>query len=360
MKIGKHEIQYPIIQGGMGIGVSWDQLAGNVSLEGGLGVISTVGTAYYKFPKFLGNNINKTPLDEYFCSTEALKEIFIEARKICGNKPLAANIMVVLSDYEKNVVDACCSGVDIIISGAGLPTRLPEFTKNYPDVALVPIVSSVRALKLICKKWSKYNKIPDAIVVEGPLSGGHQGFKFKDCFKDEYQLENILPPIIEEAKNWGNIPIIAAGGIWDKNDIDKFLNIGCAGVQMGTRFVTTTECDTSLGHKNALINCSESDITLKESPVGLPSRSITSNLHKMISNGTAPKISCRSNCVAPCNHGQEAKKIGYCIADRLADAIFGKNTGLYFTGSNGYKATEIISVKELIGKLLYGEDFKLK
>lgn len=357
MRIGKYEIEKPIIQGGMGVGISWDKLAGNVSLEGGLGVISAVGTGYYQDKKFSKKNIQDKPYsEENFYSKEALAEIFKNARKICGDKPLAVNILYAQSGYGRVVKDACEAGADIIITGAGIPTNMPEFTKDYPDVALVPIVSSARALKLICKKWKRYNRLPDAVIVEGPLSGGHQGFKYEDCFKDEYQLENIVPPVIEEAKNWGSMPIIAAGGVWDKQDIDKFLEMGCAGVQMGTRFIGTFECDASDTLKGVIIDADEKDIKLLKSPVGLPARGVVTNLQKSIEEGTAPKVACISNCVAPCNRGEEAKAVGYCIADRLSDAYLGKiDTGLFFTGANGYKVKKLISVKELMDKLTNGE-----
>ena len=357
MRIGKYEIEKPIIQGGMGVGISWDQLAGNVSLEGGLGVISAVGTGYYQDKKFSKKNVQDKPYsEENFYSKDALVEIFKNARKICGDKPLAANILYAQSDYGRVVHDACEAGANIIITGAGIPTNMPEFTKDFPDVALVPIVSSARALKLICKKWKRYDRLPDAVIVEGPLSGGHQGFKYDDCFKEEFQLENIVPPIIEEAKNWGNMPIIAAGGVWNKQDIDKFLDMGCAGVQMGTRFIGTYECDASDALKNVIINAEEKDIKLLKSPVGLPARGVITNLQKAIEAGTAPKVACISNCVAPCHRGEEAKAVGYCIADRLSDAYLGKvDTGLFFTGSNGYRIKELISVKELMDKLTNGE-----
>jgi len=357
MRIGKYEIEKPIIQGGMGVGISWDRLAGNVSLEGGLGVISAVGTGYYQDKKFSKKNVQNKPYsEENFYSKEALIEIFKNARKICGDKPLAVNILYAQSDYGRVVHDACEAGADIIITGAGIPTNMPEFTKDYPDVALIPIVSSARALKLICKKWKRYNKLPDAVIVEGPLSGGHQGFKYDDCFKEEFQLENIIPPVIEEAKNWGSMPIIAAGGVWDKKDIDKFLAMGCAGVQMGTRFIGTFECDASDSFKKIIINAEEKDIKLLKSPVGLPARGVMTNLQKTIVDGTAPKVACISNCVAPCNRGEEAKAVGYCIADRLSAAYMGDTeTGLFFTGTNGYKVKELITVKELMEKLTNGE-----
>lgn len=217
LKIGKYEIKHPIIQGGMGVGISWDKLAGTVSLEGGLGVISAVGTGYYQNKEFAKKLARDKPVDAInFYSRDALFEIVKNARKICGEAPLAANILYACNDYGRIVQDACEAGINIIITGAGIPTNMPEFTKEYPDVALIPIVSSARALKLICKKWKRYNKLPDAIIVEGPLSGGHQGFSYDDCFKEEFQLENIVPPVLEEVKQWGDIPVIAAGGIWDK------------------------------------------------------------------------------------------------------------------------------------------------
>lgn len=358
MKIGKYEIKHPIIQGGMGVGISWDRLAGTVSKEGGLGVISAVGTGYYKSENVHIITRKDKPKDvANFYSKDALNEIVKNARKICGDAPLACNILYAINDYGRVVKDACEAGVNIIITGAGIPTNMPEFTKDYPDVALVPIVSSARALKLICKKWKRYNKIPDAVIVEGPLSGGHQGFKYEDCFKEEFQLENIVPPVIEEAKNWGeDIPIIAAGGIWDKNDIDKFLNLGCAGVQMATRFIGTHECDADIALKKVLIDSKEEDIKLMKSPVGLPARAVRTNLQFSIENKTAPKVACISNCVAPCHRGVEAKAVGYCIADRLGAAYQGDlDTGLFFTGSNGYRMDKIISVHELMEKLIKGE-----
>ena len=358
LKIGKFSVQFPIIQGGMGVGISWDQLAGNVSKEGALGVVSSVGTGYYHDKSFSHKNVNDKPYtEENFYSKDALFDIVKNARKICGDKPLACNVLYASNDYGRIVTDACEAGVDMIITGAGLPTNMPEFTKNFPDVALIPIVSSARALKLICRKWKRYNKLPDAIIVEGPLSGGHQGFTYEQCAQDEFQLENIILPVIEEAKNWGNIPIIAAGGIWDKKDIEKFISLGCAGVQMGTRFIGTVECDAHANFKDVILNADEEDIKLFKSPVGLPARGVRTNLQTMIENKTAPKVACISNCVAPCKQGIEAKAVGYCIADRLSDAYMGKTeSGLFFTGSNGYRLKNLITVKELIQKLVHGEN----
>jgi len=359
LKIGKYTIDVPIIQGGMGVGISWDQLAGSVSHEGGLGVISSVGTGVYQnrayIDKVAGDN---RPVDTVnFYSSKALHKIFENARKLCGDRPLAANVLYAINDYKQVVIDSCKAGANIIITGAGLPLTMPECVKDFPDVAIVPIVSTAKALKILCRRWQKsHGRLPDAVIVEGPLSGGHQGFKYEECFLPENQLEAILPSVLAEAKEWGDFPVIAAGGIWDHQDIVRMLELGANGVQMGTRFIGTLECDASEVFKQTIINATEDDIKLFKSPVGYPARGVKTNLHKMIEAGTAPKVACISNCVAPCNRGEEARAVGYCIADRLSDAYDGDiEKGLFFTGSNGYKLKEIISVKALFEKLIKGE-----
>ncbi len=358
LKIGKYTIDKPIVQGGMGVGISWDQLAGTVSAEGGLGVISAVGTGYYKNKEYAGKLVSNRPLsEENFYSKEGIEAIIDNARKICGDKPLAANILYAINDYARVVRDACEAGIDIIITGAGLPTNMPEFTEGYPDVALVPIVSSAKALKIICKRWKKrYDRIPDAVVVEGPKSGGHQGFTYEQCKLPENQLENIVGPVVEEAALWGEIPVIAAGGVWDKSDIEDMLSRGACGVQMGTRFIGTFECDAHANFKKVLLDAKKEDIVLMSSPVGYPAQGVVTNLTQMVEKREGPAIKCISNCVAPCNRGKEAKVVGFCIADRLSDAYEGNiETGLFFSGTNGYRLDKIISVKELMQKLTEGE-----
>ncbi|OQX75084.1 MAG: 2-nitropropane dioxygenase [Campylobacteraceae bacterium 4484_4] len=359
LKIGKYTIKHPIFQGGMGVGISWDRLAGTVSKEGGLGIISSVGTGYYQNEAFIQRAIDERPYEAInFYSPTALIEIFKNARKICGDAPLGCNVLYAINDYGRVVRDACEAGADMIITGAGLPTNMPEFTADFPDVALIPIVSSAKALKIICKRWSqRYNRLPDAIVVEGPKSGGHQGFTYEQCFMEEYQLENLIAPIKEEIKKWGDFPLIAAGGIWDHEDIVKMMELGADGVQLGTRFIATEECDASDAFKQVLIDAKEEDIELLKSPVGYPARGVHTKLLDLVAKREGPPIKCISNCVAPCHRGEEAKQVGYCIADRLSDAYLGRTeTGLFFTGSNGYRIKEIITVKELMHKLLHGED----
>lgn len=358
LTIGKHTIERPIVQGGMGVGISWDQLAGHVSLEGGLGVISCVGTGYYHDKQFAQKLSYGRPLgSENFYSREATFEIFANARKICGDKPLGANILYAINDYGRAVRDACEAGADIIITGAGLPTNMPEFTEDFPDVALVPIVSSAKALKIICKRWEqRYGRLPDAVILEGPLSGGHQGFTYEQCFMEEFQLENLVEPVVAEAKEWGDMPVIAAGGIWDHADIVRMIGLGARGVQMGTRFIGTHECDAGDVFKKVLLDAEEGDIQLLKSPVGYPARGVRTPLIEAVEHRQGPAIRCVSNCVAPCRQGEEAKAVGYCIADRLADAVAGdEKNGLFFSGSNGYRINEIISVKELMNRLSDGE-----
>lgn len=359
LKIGKFTINIPIIQGGMGVGISWDKLAGTVSKVGGLGVVSAVGTGYYEDKKYSKKNINERPLTEgNFYSRDGLEAIYKNARKICGNKPLGINILYAINDYARVIKDACEIGFDVIITGAGLPTNMPEFTKDFPNIALVPIVSSAKALKIICKRWKqRYDKTPDAVVVEGPKSGGHQGFTYEQCTMEEFQLENLIKPVKEEIKKWGNFPLIAAGGVWDNQDIKQMVALGADGVQMGTRFIGTYECDASEEFKKVILDAKKEDISLLKSPVGYPARGVLTNLLDLVKKREGPKIKCISNCVSPCKRGQEAKIVGYCIADRLSDAYMGKvETGLFFTGSNGYKLNEIISVKELMDKLVNGEN----
>lgn len=358
LKIGKYVIEKPIVQGGMGVGISWDKLAGTVSKEGGLGVVSSVGTGYYENKKYAHKLASDRPLHESnFYSKDGFEAIMKNARKICSDKPLAVNILYAINGYGDVVRNACELGADIIITGAGLPTNMPEFTEGYPDVALVPIVSSAKALKIICKRWKgRYNRLPDAVVLEGPKSGGHQGFSYEDCKKPENQLENLVEPVVAEAKKWGDIPVIAAGGVWDKKDIEQMMSLGASGVQMGTRFIGTHECDAHDNLKKVLLDAKEEDIQLMKSPVGYPAQGVVTNLTHLVEKREGPAIKCISNCVAPCNRGVEAKEVGFCIADRLSDAYLGKlDTGLFFSGTNGYRLNEIISVKELLEKLTEGE-----
>jgi nitronate monooxygenase len=358
LKIRNLEVPYPIIQGGMGIGVSWDKLAGTVARNGCVGIVSAIGTGY-RYADLPGMRGGRPDQPENLNSSEALKRILKSALEIAGDKGVVGvNILCAINEYDRVVKDAVEGGAKLIISGAGLPLGLPGLVGDA-DVALVPIVSSARALKLICKTWErKFNRLPDAVVLEGPESGGHQGFSLEQCVDPAFSLAALLPSVIEERNLWGDFPVIAAGGVWDRADIDQMLALGAGGVQMATRFIGTFECDAHQGFKEVILQSTQASIALHGSPVGMPARGVLTALHRRIIEGTAPKIKCISNCVAPCERGKGAVRVGYCIADSLGDSRAGeKESGLFFTGSNGWKLEQLIPVRDLVGEIT--EDYGL-
>jgi nitronate monooxygenase len=352
LKIRNLDLAYPIQQGGMGVGISWEGLAGAVAHEGCVGLVSAIGTGYHGSanPKMrLGRPDGTDALNP----PKALEWIIRAARERAeGRGAVGVNILCAIEGYESAVRASLAGGAQMIVSGAGLPLALPGYVGDA-DVALVPIVSSGRALSVICKQWQrKYNRLPDAVVLEGPESGGHQGFSHEGCADPAHTLEAILPEVIEERNKWGDFPVLVAGGVWDHADIQRFLALGADGVQMGTRFIGTFECDASPLFKEVILRAKAEDIGLMKSPVGLPARGVRTNLQRNIEAGTAPQIRCVSNCLSPCGHGKGAMAVGYCIADRLADAMKGdQENGLFFTGSNGAKLNELVSVRDLIEEL---------
>ncbi|MCH7478776.1 MAG: nitronate monooxygenase [SAR324 cluster bacterium] len=352
LKIRNLSIEIPIVQGGMGVGISWDNLAGAVAKAGCMGTVSSVGTGYWNTKEV--RTINGRPLKPVnFHHSGNFKAIIRSAlEKSEGKGAVGANILVALTDYERQVRDAVEAGAQYIICGAGLPLRLPEYA-GHADVALIPIVSSARVVDLICKRWKRNGRLPDAVILEGPKSGGHQGYTYEQCLDPAFQLDALTPSVLEACKTWGNIPLIVAGGIWDRKDIEKYLDMGVSGVQMATRFIGTHECDASKLFKKVILDSTKSDIKLIKSPVGYPARGIaTTPLLQRVLSGVRPKIPCISNCVTPCDHGKESNRVGYCIADSLGDARNGiYETGLFFSGSNGYRLNHMQSVQELIDKL---------
>ena len=358
LRIRNLQVPYPIIQGGMGIGVSWDHLAGSVARSGCVGIVSAIGTGY-RYPGLAKTRSGRPDQPENLQSTEALRRILHDALATAqGHGAVGVNVMVAINDYQRVVRESVEAGAQIIISGAGLPLALPEFVGDR-DVALVPIVSSARALKLICKTWDrKYHRRPDAVVLEGPESGGHQGFSLEQCTDPAYALDALLPSVVQERDQWGDFPVIAAGGVWDRGDIDRLMAAGAGGVQMGTRFIGTFECDAHSNFKEVILQSSKATIALHGSPVGMPARGVMTALHRRIVDGTAPRIRCISNCLAPCEHGKGAIKAGYCIADCLGDSRGGdKESGLFFTGSSGWRLDELIPVRDLVGEIT--EDYGL-
>ncbi len=345
LKIGDLTAKLPIIQGGMGIGISLSGLASAVANEGGVGVIATAGIGMLE-PDFSTNWLE--------ANIRALKKEIKKARELTKGI-LGVNIMVALSNYADMVRTAIEEEIDIIFSGAGLPLNLPQFLKGSTKTKLAPIISSGRAASIICKKWSeKYNYLPDAIVVEGPRAGGHLGFKQEQINNPEYSLEKLIPEVIKAVKPFEErykkpIPVIAAGGIYTGEDIYNFLKLGASGVQMATRFVTTYECDASIKFKQTYIDSSKEDIVIIKSPVGMPGRAIKNKFIDDANKGEKKPFKCPYHCIITCDY----KNSPYCIALALLNARKGNlEHGFAFAGENAYRAKGIISVKELIESLI--------
>ncbi len=345
LRIGNLTARIPVIQGGMGVGISLAGLAAAVSNEGGIGVIAAAGIGMPEsdfFTNYLGANIR------------ALKKEIKKARKLTKGI-LGVNIMVALSNYADMVTTAVAEGIDIIFSGGGLPLDLPQLLKSESGPKLVPIVSSGRAARIICKRWSeRHERLPDAVVVEGPMAGGHLGFKPGELTDGDHDLEKLVPEVIAEIRpfeeKYGvSIPVIAAGGIYTGRDISKFLQLGAAGVQMGTRFVTTNECNASNEFKQAYIDSREEDIIVIKSPVGMPGRAIRNQFLDDVSNGKKKPYKCPYHCIKTCDF----KKSPYCIFFALVNAQRGKlRNGFAFAGANAFRATEIVSVHDLMTSLV--------
>ncbi|MFO7611916.1 MAG: nitronate monooxygenase family protein [Clostridia bacterium] len=356
LRIGNLTAEIPIIQGGMGVGISLSSLASSVANEGGIGVIAAAG---------IGMTLkDKGRMNIKEANIVALRNEIRSARQK-SNGILGVNIMTALSDFIDMAKTAIEEGIDIIFSGAGLPLALPELLGGSKKTKLVPIVSSGRAASLISRRWiEKYNYTPDAFVVEGPEAGGHLGFAREQLDKKEFSLENILKDVIDvlkgfETRQSKKIPVIAAGGIYSGGDMKRFLDMGAAGVQMGTRFVTTHECDAGIEFKNAYIDCKKEDIVIIDSPVGLPGRAIKNVFISDIMKGLRQPVKCPFHCIKTC----ALEKSPYCIALALTNAKDGRmSKGFAFAGSNAYRSNTIISVKELIGTIMeeYRTAFKMK
>lgn len=350
LRIGNLAIAVPIVQGGMGVGISLSGLASAVANEGGVGVISSAG---------LGLLYRDFTTDFLEASKYGLKEELRKAREKTRGV-IGVNVMVAMSNFADMVKTAIAEKADIIFSGAGLPLDLPGFLKGDSITKLVPIVSSGRAAKLICEKWKKnFNYLPDAIVVEGPKAGGHLGFKPEQINDENYSLEKLVPEVVAEVKKFEdeynqNIPVIAAGGIYTGQDIRDFINLGASGVQMATRFVTTEECDASDGFKQAYIDSKREDVRIIISPVGMPGRAIGNNFLEKVKLGYKHPIRCPFKCIKTC----EISSSPYCIITALINAFKGNlEHGYAFAGSNAYLATKITTVKEIFQSLI--SEYKL-
>lgn len=344
LKIGDLIAKVPVIQGGMGVGVSLSSLAAAVANEGGIGIISGVQNGFRE-ADFRTNNL--------MANLRAMRKEIQRARELSPKGIIGINIMTAATQYKELVEEAVKEKIDIIIAGAGLPKDLPKYVKGTNTKA-VPVVSSGKAAKIITKLWIRnYDYLPDAIVVEGPEAGGHLGFsseevkdpnrpKVMDLLKDV--LKEIMPFETQYSKR---IPVIVAGGVFSGKDIREYIKNGASGVQMSTRFVATEECDASIEFKEAYVNAKDEDVMIVHSPVGMPGRAIRTPFSEQMENERMPIKTCY-NCLTPC----EPKAAPYCISDALINAVKGHiEKGLVFCGSNVSKIDEIITVKELFSRI---------
>jgi nitronate monooxygenase len=330
----------------MGVGISRFRLAGSVAKAGGMGTVAAQGLGAAS--TLVGgerNRVDPHGLEAITAETRAAVEL------AGGRGVVAVNVMVAVTHYPLLVQAALAGGAQAIVSGAGLPMDLPAIVGNA-DVALIPIVSSARALKLICRHWKEaHGRAPDAVVLEGPQAGGHLGFRRPEIDNPAFQLDALIPQVVEEARKWGEFPVIAAGGIWDHGDAQRVKALGAGAVQLGTRFITTDECDVDQRFKELLLRTQKEDITLIDSPVGLVGRALRTSLVERLERGEKVPFKCTYQCLSMC----VAAKVHYCIADHLVNAARGEPHGLFFVGSNGWRCREILPVPELVQRLAEGE-----
>ena len=344
LHIGNLTAEIPIVQGGMGVRVSLASLAAAVAEEGGIGTISSIGLGDFEAAQQEYERISR----------EALQEEIRKARAMTQGV-LAVNFMGVLSNVEDLLRTAVREGIEMIVFGAGLPMRLPKIVDD-PDVNLVPIVSSARGAELILRGWAKrFERTAGAIILEGPLAGGHLGFTVEQLeHLEDYTLESLVPELVEAVKPFedrfgSKIPIIAGGGIFDGEDIARMLSLGASGVQMATRFVCTVECDASQEFKQTYLDAVEEDIVIIKSPVGLPGRAIRNKFLKGLETVDKLQIKCPYHCLTVC----KVAEARFCIAQALVNAYRGDiDHGLVFCGQNAYRTDKIVTVKELIAELL--------
>ena len=367
LKIGNLVAKHPVIQGGMGVGVSLSSLAGAVAKAGGIGIISTAQIG------FKDQDFGKNPIA---ANLRAIHSELKKAREKAPQGILGFNIMVATKEYASYVKEAVKAGADVIISGAGLPIDMPQFVaeaenenggseKKERRTMIAPIVSSVKSALVICRMWDrKYHTAPDFVVVEGPCAGGHLGFSREQLTElgadtdhvaetfDEPAYDKEVRGIIETVKSFAekykkHIPVITAGGIFDHKDVLHQFELGAEGVQAATRFVTTEECDADIAYKEAYINAKEEDIVIVKSPVGMPGRAIKNKFLERVAQGPVKVERC-FRCLEHCNPAETP----YCITKALINAAEGKiDEALLFCGSNAYRCEKIETVPEVMAAL---------
>ena len=357
LKIGTKTAKVPVIQGGMGVGISLGNLAGAVAKEGGIGIISAAQ------PGFREEDFIKDPLK---ANLRAIKSEYEKARKIASDGIIGFNLMVAMEHYEEYVHAVVEAGADLIVSGAGLPTDLPKYV-GESDILLAPIVSTAKSANVILKYWDKkYHRIPDLVVIEGPLAGGHLGFHEEqletygiDAGAEDYvkcrtsyekEIIAIMQVIHTFSEKYGKkIPVAMGGGIHDSESAARAFSLGADAIQVATRFVTTEECDADIRYKEAYLNARKEDIVIVKSPVGMPGRAIFSKFIQKVKEGQKQPKTCMCKCIKTC----DISKSPYCIIAALYNAFKGNmDNGYAFAGANAFRATKIVSVKETFRSLL--------
>lgn len=354
LQIGDLKVDLPIVQGGMGIAISLSQLASAVAREGGIGVISAAGIGMTE-PDFRKEGFKKSNI------IALRKHIRLAKEKSEGKGAIGVNLMVALTDYDDLLEVAIEEKADIVFMGAGLPLKLPQAVvdKGLENIhtKFAVKVSGAKAVKLIFKIWAdKFGCVPDAVAVEGPMAGGHLGFKKKQLLEDNIDLYPLVEETVAAVKEYEEkfnkkIPVIAAGGIYTGADIKNIMKAGASAVKMGTRFVATHECDADIKFKESYIASKEEDMTFIDSPVGLPGRVIGSKFVDKINNGATKPFKCPWKCLKTCNF----KEAPYCISEILHSSSRGMlDESFAFAGQNAYRTEKIISVKELVAELVQG------
>ncbi len=344
LQIGDKIARVPIIQGGMGVGVSRSGLAGAVAAEGGIGIISTAQIGYDE-PEF-----EQSPAA---ANLKAIRKHIRLAKEKAVNGLVGANIMVALKDYADHVKAAVAAGADVIISGAGIPARLPEYVAGS-DTKIAPIVSSAKAAKVLLQRWEKkYQRTADFVVIEGPKAGGHLGFSREELDDIEgLDYDNRIREIIRTVQEFAErfkqkIPVIVAGGIFTPKDVAHAMELGADGVQVASRFVVTEECDAAQAYKDAYIRGSQNEIEIIKSPVGMPGRALHNHFLDEVNKGRIPVRKCYG-CMRRCN----IQEIPYCITEALTKAVRGDvDNGLIFCGAEVGRIHEMTTVHDLMEEL---------
>lgn len=346
--IGDLKAKVPLVQGGMGVGVSLSGLAGAVAKAGGVGIISTAQIGYRE-PDF-----NQNPIG---VNLRTIAKEIEKAREKAEGGIIGVNIMVATKRYEDYVKAAVKAGVDLVVSGAGLPIKLPELVEGS-ITKIAPIVSSVKSANVILRMWDKkYGRTADMVVIEGPKAGGHLGFKKEELDHiDELDYDNEILGIMDVVKTYADkyqrqIPVVFGGGIYEKKDVDHYLDMGLDGVQVASRFVTTYECDADEKYKQTYIDAKKEDIIIVNSPVGMPGRAIRNHFTEKNCEGIYKPTMCRQ-CIQTCN----PKETPYCITDALLNAVQGNvEDALLFCGANAYKAEKIEHVEDIFNEFFPSE-----